>query len=399
MTRASGEARAAAEPGDLRLRVRFLEEVARALAGVLEEEEILEQTAQLALRHLALACWIFLRDETGAVRLARAVQAGPSEPAPPPGLNQRVKAMLGGSRRKRRRTASAVKLSLLEHDGESLGAVALLPGRTQGAAQQWMSRELAAQAASALAQARSRARLQHAIILRDDVFVALAHELGNSLGALALQVRAMLNESVVRSGASPFAPRLGAMDFQIARLIALNRRMLDSSQLSTGRFPLALSTVDAAEVLREVLARNADELAWRRCAVTLEAPRPEPGAWDRGLLDQIFSNLLSNAMKYGHGRPILLSLQGSAAQLRFRIVDHGIGIAESDHQRIFEKFERAAPIEQGTSLGIGLWLVRRMARAMGGTVHLTSAPGAGSIFTVQLPRKAPARRTPREVPT
>ena len=390
---------AAGAAGDLRRRLNFVEAVLRGLGGVQDEEESLEQVARLALHHLALACWIFIREDGGAVRLGRAAQSGASRPpATPPVLLERIKALLGRRARKRVHTGkgSPVMVSLLEHDGERLGAIALLPDRAPGTSLAWMSGVLAAQAAAAIARVRVQAKLRHAVVLRDDVFAAAAHELGNSLAALALQVRALVHEDAARSGGVPFAPRLDAMDVQVSRLIALNRRVLDSSRLSSGRFLLRLTKVDAAEVLREVLARNADELAWRRCSVDFQHDGPVAGRWDRGLLDQIFSNLLSNAMKYGHSRPIAISLRGSAAFVRFRIEDHGIGIAAADHQRIFEKFERAAPIEQGTSLGIGLWLVKRMTQALGGAIHLTSVPGAGSIFTVKLPRRAPARRSSRE---
>ena len=391
--------RAPAGAAILRRRLSFLEAVLPAFARVQDEEQSLEEVARLAVQHLASACWIYLREDQGAVRLARAAKAGAtSPPAPPPGLPERVQALVGRRARKpgRARNGSPIRMVLLEHGGERFGALALLPARMPAPALEWMSGLLAAQAAAALARALSNSRLRRAVQLRDDVFVAAAHELGNSLGALALQVRAMLNEPSVRSSGSPFAPRLEAMDFQVSRLIGLNRRMLDSSRLGSGRFPLKLETVDAAKVVREALARNADELAWSRCKVDYRDPGPLRGQWDRDFLDQIFSNLLSNAMKYGHGQPISVSVQGSARSVRLRIQDHGSGIAEGDHQRIFEKFERAAPLEQGTSLGIGLWLVQRMTRAMGGTIDLTSAPGAGSIFTVKLPRKTPSRRTARE---
>lgn len=124
---------------------------------------------------------------------------------------------------------------MLEHDGKRFGALALLPARGPGTLLDWMSSVLASQAASTIA--RARARLQHAVLLRDDVFVAAAHELGNSLRALALQVRAMLDEASVRSSDSPFAPHLDTMDFQVSRLIALNRRMLDSARPGLGRIP------------------------------------------------------------------------------------------------------------------------------------------------------------------
>jgi len=140
-----------------------------------------------------------------------------------------------------------------------------------------------------------------------------------------------------------------------------------------------------------LLAREADQLDWRRCPVELTSPDPVVGRWDRGLLDQIFSNLLSNAMKYGHGKPISVSLRPTPTRVRLEIRDQGIGIAAGDQARIFEKFERAAEEEKGSSLGIGLWLTREMVRAMGGSIRVQSVIGAGSTFMVELPRSRPAR--------
>jgi signal transduction histidine kinase len=115
------------------------------------------------------------------------------------------------------------------------------------------------------------------------------------------------------------------------------------------------------------------------------------GRWDRGFLEQIVGNLLSNAMKYGHGRLISIALSAGARKARLRIRDRGIGIAPADQARIFEKFERAATVEEGSSLGLGLWLVRQMVGALGGSIRVESARSAGSTFEVELPRGAPAR--------
>jgi signal transduction histidine kinase len=273
-----------------------------------------------------------------------------------------------------------------------VGVIAAIPRRPLGASFEWLSEILATQAASALMRARNRAEMRRAIRVRDDAFAAAAHELGNSLGALSLQVRAILNAEPIKDSDSPLVSRLYAMERQVARLIGLNRRMLDSSRLASGKYPLKLEEVDLADVVREVLAREADHLAWRRCPVQYADPGPVVGTWDRGLLDQIFSNLLSNAMKYGHGQPISIALQSSAGKARLEIKDRGIGIAPEDQQRIFQKFERAASIEKGSSLGIGLWLVREVVRALDGSVSVRSAPGVGSTFVVELPSGAPSMR-------
>jgi signal transduction histidine kinase len=250
---------------------------------------------------------------------------------------------------------------------------------------------LAAHGGLALGRARSRAGLQHAVQVRDDAFAAAAHEMGNSLAALSLLLNAILQTIALHGTGSAAVSRLERMDREVDRLRGLSQRMFDSARITAGVPVLAFERVDLAEVVRERLAHEADQLAWRHCKVQLTSPRRVTGRWDRGFLEQIVGNLLSNAMKYGHGRLISIALSAGARKARLRIRDRGIGIAPADQARIFEKFERAATVEEGSSLGLGLWLVRQMVGALGGSIRVESARSAGSTFEVELPRGAPAR--------
>jgi signal transduction histidine kinase len=111
------------------------------------------------------------------------------------------------------------------------------------------------------------------------------------------------------------------------------------------------------------------------------------GCWDRTRLDQIVTNLVGNAIKYGDGKPIEVTVDerdGAAALLVVR--DQGIGISPESHARIFERFERAADTRPVAGLGLGLWIAKRLDEAHGGEIAVTSAPGAGATFTVTLPR-------------
>jgi signal transduction histidine kinase len=110
------------------------------------------------------------------------------------------------------------------------------------------------------------------------------------------------------------------------------------------------------------------------------------GGWDRLRLEQITTNLLSNAIKYGPGKPIEITLAGDEQRATLRVRDQGIGIAAEDHGRIFERFERAVSPRRYGGFGLGLWIVRRVADALGGTIDVESRPGAGATFTVTLPR-------------
>ncbi|MFL5369181.1 MAG: sensor histidine kinase, partial [Myxococcales bacterium] len=103
---------------------------------------------------------------------------------------------------------------------------------------------------------------------------------------------------------------------------------------------------------------------------------------------QVVANLVSNAMKYGRGGIIAITVDTVGDRARLRVRDNGIGIAERDHERIFERFERASTVQATSSLGIGLWVVRKVVEALGGTIRVESSLGAGATFTVELPRKA-----------
>jgi signal transduction histidine kinase len=106
------------------------------------------------------------------------------------------------------------------------------------------------------------------------------------------------------------------------------------------------------------------------------------------------SNLLSNAIKYGRGKPIRVRVEARPGSVVLRVVDEGIGIARSDQDRVFGRFERAASPRHYGGLGVGLWIVKRIVEGSGGTIHVESEPGRGSTFVVELPVQ-PAPTPPR----
>ena len=102
-------------------------------------------------------------------------------------------------------------------------------------------------------------------------------------------------------------------------------------------------------------------------------------------LEQIVTNLLSNAIKYGAGKPIRLTIEKNEQTARLTVADQGIGISPEDLERIFARFERAVSARNYGGLGIGLYIVRRVLDAMGGSIRVRSTPGAGARFQVTLP--------------
>jgi signal transduction histidine kinase len=248
-----------------------------------------------------------------------------------------------------------------------------------------MAEDLAVHVAAAIGRSRAHARALNALFSRDQSFAAAAHELGNPLNALYLQVHALIRTGGLETRTMA---RVFAMERLIKQLVDLNHRMLDTSRLSAGQFDFRLEDVDLTALVQDLLANNAEQLAWSKCPASFTSPGPVVGRWDRLRLEQVVSNLISNAIKYGFGQPISVSIEATADLAWLSVCDHGIGIAAKDHDRIFERFERASTMGGSRSLGLGLWVVRQIVGGLGGTIRVESSLGAGATFTVELPRAA-----------
>jgi signal transduction histidine kinase len=124
--------------------------------------------------------------------------------------------------------------------------------------------------------------------------------------------------------------------------------------------------------------------------VTVHAPAPVEGQWDRTRLEQVTHNLLSNAIKYSAGHPITVTVEESPpGTARLVVEDQGIGIDPERLRHVFGRFERAVPASNYGGLGLGLYVVQEIVNALGGTVSVRSATGQGSTFTVELPCAPP----------
>ncbi|HEY7726766.1 MAG TPA: HAMP domain-containing sensor histidine kinase, partial [Anaeromyxobacteraceae bacterium] len=188
------------------------------------------------------------------------------------------------------------------------------------------------------------ASLQEAIDSRDEFLSIASHELKTPLTALQLQVDGLLRASARLGGElSPLLrDRLAAIGRQGKRIGQLVADLLDVSRIRGGLLDLKLEPVDLAQVARDAVERFRQQAALAGCELMLETAGPVVGPWDRGRLDQVASNLVSNALKYGKGKPVEVAAwrDGDAALLA--VADQGIGIAPEQQDRIFQRFERAA---------------------------------------------------------
>jgi signal transduction histidine kinase len=249
----------------------------------------------------------------------------------------------------------------------------------------------------ALQAAREAARL------REEFLSVASHELKTPLTTLSLRLQALEREAAA-AGATPLAGRVlqhvASGRRQAERLHALVAELLDVSRVDAGRLPLLLERVDLAALSREVVGHFEPQAERAGTPLRLEVQLPSPdaavGRWDPLRLEQVLGNLLSNALKYGAGAPVLVRVgaEGGAAAgrgvVRLEVVDAGIGIAPEVLPRIFEKFERGVSDRHYGGLGLGLYLARHLVEAHGGRIRAGAGPGGrGARFTVELPREGP----------
>ncbi|WP_437525033.1 ATP-binding sensor histidine kinase [Sorangium sp. So ce726] len=215
----------------------------------------------------------------------------------------------------------------------------------------------------------------------------LAHELKTPLTGLHLKLdalaRSIKQQETVSS--SWLSSSLTSFKRQLGRLNLLIDSLLDLSRVQKGRLALTREPVDLAALVRDVVGRLSEQAELAGCALHVQAERAVVGQWDRLRLEQVVTNLLTNAMKYGAGKPVRIVTDGDGAVARLTVSDQGIGISEADQRRVFEAFERATGLHQAQSLGLGLYLVREIVRAHGGRVELQSRLGSGTTFLVELP--------------
>jgi len=242
-------------------------------------------------------------------------------------------------------------------------------------------------------RARLYRKAQEEVHERDEFLSIASHELRTPVTALQLQLQLIQRAALRPGGTLPagLSLKMDALERQCRRIAVLVNELLDVSRLRLGRLELRLEDLDLAEVARETVAHLRDEGLRVGSHIHVVAESPAIGRWDRLRLEQVITNLLSNAIKFGEAKPITVTIGADAERARVVVRDEGIGIAAADQERIFGRFERAVSTHHFGGLGLGLYIAREIIEAHGGTIQLASEPGAGTSFTVELPRTPPLR--------
>jgi signal transduction histidine kinase len=234
--------------------------------------------------------------------------------------------------------------------------------------------------------ARVRA-LEQATRLKDDFLSAAAHDLKTPLTTLV--ARAQLLER--RALRDPTAPAdLASINLLVQegqRLRHLVLELLDAARAERGRLVGDRAPTDLVEVARAVCARHGSD----RHPCEVEADGPLVGEYDGMRIEQLLDNLLENGIKYSpSGGTVRIAIRRADGEARIVVSDPGIGIPSGDLPHIFDRFYRAANVDDRhfAGMGLGLFICRGIVEQHGGRIWVESRAGEGSMFHVALPLAA-----------
>jgi signal transduction histidine kinase len=248
--------------------------------------------------------------------------------------------------------------------------------------------DVSANPSGALAEAQARiAGLEAALQAREDFIASIGHEMRNPLVPIVLAVERLRD----LSAAGDIEKISRSVEILGKATDAFTRRttqLLDLTRISRGNFSLSPEPIDFSQCLADTLDRHADIARRAGCALHAQVAPGVTGLGDRGAVEQVWDNLLSNAFKYGSGRPVDVALSVQGVQGCVLVRDHGAGIPPEEQRQIFGLFERARNLDR-PGLGIGLWIAAQIAASMGGAIGVQSKPGEGATFTLTFPLAGP----------
>ncbi len=236
--------------------------------------------------------------------------------------------------------------------------------------------------------------LRNALRMRDDFMSMAAHELRTPLNTLFLETQLRKIQLARGQGHIFDTAYLETMvvkdQRQIQSMVRLIDDMLDASRVRSNRLSIRPTQVELTALLARVVNSLSHQAADAGTAITLQAHPPVTGLWDEFRIEQVVVNLLTNALRYGRGKPVDISLHLLPGSVRMDVRDQGMGIPEAAQQRIFEQFERVTGNDGTGGLGLGLYITRQLVEAHGGLISVQSVPDEGSVFQVTLPLSPPA---------
>jgi signal transduction histidine kinase len=228
---------------------------------------------------------------------------------------------------------------------------------------------------------------REAIRSREEFLSIASHELKTPICSLRLQLQ-MAKRSLQEPKPSSLEQcerLLGTSVSQVDRLTRLVEDLLDLGRIQTGKISFEFEEVDLSGLVHDVVGRYSDPLREAACPVSVAVDEGLRGRADRGRLEQVLVNLISNVIKYAPGAPVEVSLRRLGGQAELTVRDGGPGIPANRISKIFDRFERGDQGRGVSGLGLGLYITRQIVEGHGGSILAKSELGRGSSITVILP--------------
>lgn len=243
--------------------------------------------------------------------------------------------------------------------------------------------------------------LKKTVAARDEFISIASHELKTPLTSLLLQTQAF-KRSQRKNDYSIYerdhVNKIVEQTYkQVVRLSRLVEDMLDISRIRSGKFDMTKSQFDLGELVGEVAEKMSTQFINAGCGLpVIKRPEHVLGEWDRDRMEQVITNLFSNAIRYAPGKPVELVLKDEGQNIRLEVHDHGSGIDEKDHKKIFERFERAVGAMNTSGMGLGLFISKQIIEAHEGQIWVESKKGQGATFIIVMPKKTTSQKEKAE---
>lgn len=231
------------------------------------------------------------------------------------------------------------------------------------------------------------AELEAELRARDDFLAVVAHELRNPMTPISARLELLVGKARDTGDATPpgLVQGLEALERLVNAYLRRATLFLEAAHIGSGRLRLRTAEVDLSSLVQRVATNMLPLAEGAGCPFRIAVADGVAARCDAVAVEQILENLLSNAIRYGSGHPIEIAFAGNGQMAELSVRDQGIGIADCDQPLIFERFRQSQQTKPTGGFGVGLWVTGQLVRAMHGDIHVSSSPGAGSIFTATWP--------------
>ncbi len=226
---------------------------------------------------------------------------------------------------------------------------------------------------------------KEALKIRDEFLSMTSHELRTPLTTIQLVIE-YLQSRAANEIPLPLTHLLKTAETEVNRLSRFVSDLLDTSKIRNGKLEINRDKIDLTFITNEIVQRFRHSIKQSETTTLIfNITEPVIGYWDGFRIDQVITNLISNAIKFGAGKPIKIHISIHEQTAVLKVTDHGIGVSKENFKKIFKQYQRGVSSKQYSGLGLGLFIAQSIVNAHEGKIHVESQPNVETTFTVELP--------------